>query len=163
MEIYAICNGKIAHFNNQIKAYSDLENPPHYDHDYLTLQIIFNSEEVDEFESNDFAKFILYQASIDSIQAMIPDKIVTCKHTNDDTGVVEFIPYVLFKVILTNRGNGQIVQMHTDENKVSTFVKSFAFSPPQAIDDEFAKFLLSTGLDIRSFACSTSRVPTGVC
>ena len=161
MEIYAICNGKIAHFNNEIKTHIDPTNPNREDNDYITLQVIFNSEEVDEFYSNDFSKFILYQASFDSIQTMIPGKIITCNHLNDEGGI-DKIPYVLFKVILKNRDNGQLVQMNTNEHKVSTFANTFAFPPPQATTDEFARFLLSTGFDIRSFACSNSRVP-GVC
>lgn len=167
MEIYALCTGKIAHFNEQIKTYNDPTNTLREENDYITLQIIFNSEEVDEFDSNDFSKFILYQASLDSIQAMIPDKIITCVHTDAASGASERIPYVLFKVILKNRANGQLVQMNTEINtdghKVSTFIRTFAFPPPQAIDSEFAKFISSNGLDIRNFACSTSRVPTGVC
>lgn len=156
MEIYAICNGRIAHFNEDIK-----KVPGNEDNDYFTLQIIFDPT-IDDFESDDFSKFILYQASKDAIQTMIPEKIINVKRMDPITHtVIEVIPYLLFKVILKNRGNGQLVKMNppVDVGGHSTFAETFAFQPTKLIDDDFTDFMNTQGLDIKSFVCSVTRAP----
>lgn len=147
MEIYAICNGSVAAFNQQLK--DSLDNQ---DDNYFALQVIFDPKLV-EFGSNDFTKFVLYQSRIDAIQAMIPHKIITV--VDDTKGR---IPYLLFKVILNDKIVGQVVQMVLQGGKYE-FSKNIPINADMLTDSEFPKFLEEEHLVINSLVCSYSRAP----
>lgn len=150
MEIYAVYNGKQSHFNDEINAQLATGASPI---DFISLQVIFDSFP-NEFGSDEFEKFTLFNVNLRDIQAMFPFKMVTINHEG------EALKYTLFKVILNDFASGQFVSSHKEVgNDTNLFLNAIPQSFALLDKTSYDKFITDGHYTYQTFVCSTSRVP----
>jgi plasmid maintenance system killer protein len=148
MEIYAIYTGKLAHYNNKF----DVGN------DYATLQVLFNKD-LEEFDSDDLEKFVLYQTKVSDIDSIVPYKKLKITHVDAATQKQVILVIYSNKIILKNNAKGQIIKNKSGKNGKSEFDKAMGCSPERLSKTDFQSFLTTNNLQFADVNCSTSRFP----
>ena len=148
MEIYAIYTGKLSHYNNKF----DVGN------DYATLQVLFN-QNLEEFDSDDLEKFVLYQTKVSDIESIIPHKKLKISHVDTVTKKQVILVIYSNKIILKNDSQGKIIKNKVGKNGKSEFDRAMDCRAERLSDDNFRAFLTENILQFADVNCSTSRFP----
>jgi hypothetical protein len=152
MNVLALINGKVSHFNDRVKADPSVVNPNN--EDFITLQVLFDSNisNLDNRNASDDDKFILYHAKQSSIKSMKPaNKKITI---TDKAGIVHEAP--VFKVNIDDLKNG-VLAISNPDTKV--YQRCLDFEPARLSQDKVRATIIAAGLTFKSANCSYSRFP----
>lgn len=156
MEIYALYNGKRANFNDEL---NNALNTGKTRINFISLQVVFDDSS-DEFGSDEFTKFTMFNVDMKHILAMFPYKIVTVKHEGKD------LKYMMFRVIIDDFAAGYFVkskkEIGSDVNIFDGIGLKSDGTYPEVVtlnQADYEDFITAGHYGFDTFVCSYTRAP----